>query len=252
MTSNSSRWHDGRAFLKCDRWQEWRDGSNDQKEQLAAPALQKPLPPGALLIDLPDPKGSNIGHSSLKDAIAKRRTERQYAKTPLTLDELSFLLWATQGVHEVFRNGIALRRTVPSGGARHPLETYLYIDNVQSLEPALYRYLGIQHKIARIAQSPDLRAKIDAGISHQLRGAAVVFVWTAIPYRTEWRYSFLSHKLIALDAGHVCQNLYLAATAIGAGVCAIDAYEQAPLDAAIGVDGDEEFAIYCAAVGKLA
>jgi len=71
------------------------------------------------------------------------------------------------------------------------------------------------------------------------------------PYRTEWRYGFLSHKLIALDAGHVCQNLYLAATAIGAGVCAIDAYDQRKIDAAIGVDGRDELTVYCATGGQL-
>ena len=76
-------------------------------------------------------------------------------------------------------------------------------------------------------------------------------MWTVIPYRTEWRYSFISPKIIALDAGHVCQNLYLACEAIGAGTCAIGAYNQAALDALLGVDGIEEFAIYVAPVGKV-
>ena len=79
-----------------------------------------------------------------------------------------------------------------------------------------------------------------------------MFAWTAIPYRTEWRYGILSHKQVALDPGHVCQNLCLDATAIEAGVCAIDAYDQIKIDAAIGVDGHDEFTIYCAAPDKLA
>lgn len=252
MSTKTTNWQDeGRAFLKCDRWEEWRQTPNDQKEQVPAPALQKPVPADAQRISLPNPKSSELGQLSVREAIERRRTERQYAKQALSLEELSYLLWATQGVHEIFRNGTALRRTVPSGGARHPFETYLYIDNVESLTPGLYRYLSIEHQLFPISQVPELRDLIDAGINRQLRGAAAVFVWTAIPFRTEWRYTFLSHKLIALDAGHVCQNLYLAAASIGAGVCAIDAYENQKIDPAIGVDGEEEFAVYCATVGKL-
>jgi nitroreductase len=77
-----------------------------------------------------------------------------------------------------------------------------------------------------------------------------VFVWTTIPYRTEWRYSIVAHKMIAQESGHVCQNLYLACEAIGAGACAIT-YDQAKIDAILGVDGKDEFAIYVAPVGKV-
>jgi len=250
--SKDESWRsEGRAFLKSDRWEEWRNGANDQKSGVPVPALQRPVPQGAKIVSLPDPRATGLGGLSLTEAIARRRTERQYAASSLSLGELSFLLWATQGVHEVVREGTALRRTVPSGGARHPFETYLYVDRVSGLEVGLYRYLSIEHQLALVAASTDLGARIDAGINNQKRGAAVVFVWSTIPYRTEWRYGFLSHKLIALDAGHVCQNLYLAAAAIGAGVCAIDAYDQTKLDAAIGVDGRDELTVYCATVGKL-
>jgi SagB-type dehydrogenase family enzyme len=251
MSKNESWRNEGRAFLKSDRWEEWRSGTNDQKSGVPAPALQKPVPQRTTIVSLPDPKTDGLGSLSLTEAITRRRTERQYAASPLGLAELSFLLWATQGVHEVVREGTALRRTVPSGGARHPFETYLYVDRVSGLEVGLYRYLSIEHQLALIAASADLGSRIDSGINNQKRGAAVVFVWTAIPYRTEWRYGFLSHKLIALDAGHVCQNLYLATTAIGAGVCAIDAYDQTRIDATIGVDGRDELTVYCATVGKL-
>jgi SagB-type dehydrogenase family enzyme len=81
--------------------------------------------------------------------------------------------------------------------------------------------------------------------------AAVTFIWTAIPKRTEWRYAEASYKVIALDAGHVCQNLYLACAAIGAGTCAIAAYNQTLVDELLGVDGDEELSIYMAPVGKI-
>jgi SagB-type dehydrogenase family enzyme len=80
--------------------------------------------------------------------------------------------------------------------------------------------------------------------------APVLFIWTAIPYRTEWRFGPVSPKLIAQDSGHICQNLYLAAEAIGCGTCAIAAYHQHKIDDLIGVDGVEEFVMYMAPVGK--
>ena len=82
--------------------------------------------------------------------------------------------------------------------------------------------------------------------------AAVVFVWTAVPYRSEWRYLFAGSKLTAIDIGHYCQNLWLAAESIGAGACSLSSYDQGAIDTCLGVDGHDEFTIYLAAVGKLA
>lgn len=81
--------------------------------------------------------------------------------------------------------------------------------------------------------------------------SAVTFIWAAIPYRMEWRYGLSAHKVIALDAGHVCQNLYLASESIDAGVCAIAAYHQEEMDELLKLDGEEEFTIYIASVGKI-
>jgi len=66
----------------------------------------------------------------------------------------------------------------------------------------------------------------------------------------EWRYGLAAHKVIAIEAGHVCQNLYLACEAIGAGMCAMAAYDQEKMDEFLGVDGEDEFAIYLASVGR--
>jgi SagB-type dehydrogenase family enzyme len=196
-----------------------------------------------VLIDLPTPITLALGREPFIDVLNRRRSHRKYSAEALSLAELSFLLWATQGVQEIVKDGESSRRTVPSGGARHPFETYLSGERVHALAPGLYRYLPFQHKLLRVRVGADIAARIDEGTNHQNRGAAVVFAWTALPYRTEWRYRFLSPKLIALDAGHLCQNLYLAATAIGAGTCALDAYNQHKLDDALGVDGTDEFAV---------
>jgi len=78
----------------------------------------------------------------------------------------------------------------------------------------------------------------------------VTFVWTALPYRAEWRYTTSAHRVILMDAGHVCQNLYLAVEAIGCGTCAVAAYHQDLMDELVKVDGKDEFTVYMAPVGK--
>lgn len=80
---------------------------------------------------------------------------------------------------------------------------------------------------------------------------AVTFVWTTLPYRMEWRYGLCAHRVILMDAGHLCQNLYLACSAVNAGTCAIGAYDQEKMDTLIGVDGNEEFTLYLAPVGRV-
>jgi len=185
--------------------------------------------------------------------IDKRRSRRAYTSESLTLEELSFLLWTTQGVREIARGGVAAMRTVPSGGARHPFETYLAVERVEGLAPGLYRYQPLDHQLVKLSEEAELGRQVARGCNYQafVGRAAVTFIWTVIPYRSEWRYSFISHKVIAIDAGHLCQNLYLASEAIGAGTCAIAAYEQGTMDEILGVDGKEEFTIYVAPVGKI-
>ncbi|MBD3306888.1 SagB/ThcOx family dehydrogenase, partial [candidate division KSB3 bacterium] len=133
------------------------------------------------------------------------------------------------------------------------LETYLCVLRVDGLEMGIYRYLPVEHQLVLEFRDAHLPEKIMAATLQQkfTTRSAVTFIWTTIPYRMEWRYDIASHKVIAIDAGHVCQNLYLACEAIGAGVCAIAAYHQEWVDDLIKLDGSDEFAIYLAAVGKV-
>ena len=244
---------DNRKMMKSDLWLEMRDTPTDQQRRLPHPPVQAPFSDALPQIDLIPPEAFSIGTLSVHEAIAQRRSHRAYTDAPLSLEELSYLAWAAQGVHEVWRGGIALRRTVPSAGARHPFESYLVINRVEGLEVGLYRYLSVEHRLLQLrtgADLPDAAAEACHGQGFVAR-SAVTFVWTALPYRTEWRYATMTPKLALLDAGHVCHSLYLAAESIGAGVCAIAAYNQAAMDALLGVDGEEEFAIYVAPVGKV-
>jgi SagB-type dehydrogenase family enzyme len=243
----------GRKFLEAGAWDEWLKQDTDQRMKKPPPPLQKPHPENAKLIDLMPPKDLTVGQMSLIEAINHRKSHRKYTTEALSLEEISFLLWAAQGVREVVDKGAATRRTVPSAGSRHPFEVYLAANRVTGLDPGLYRYLPLDHKLCFLRSDPELNKKLTKSCRKQAfvgKGAAV-FIWTTLPYRSEWRYTTLAHKLIAVDAGHSCQNLYLASGAIGAGTCAIGAYNQAELDALLNVDGTEEFAVYVGVVGKI-
>ena len=225
----------------------------DQSMGLPMPPAEKPFSPGAKLVDLP-PKSEwrTIGSVDAVSAVENRRSHRLFKKEPLSLEELAFLLWATQGVRERLKSG-NVRKTVPSAGCRHAIETYLCALNVSGLEEGVYRYLPLEHKLVLEFLEAGLSAKIaNAAFDQTFVGSApVTFVWTTIPYRMEWRYSLAAHKVIALDAGHVCQNLYLACEAIGAGTCAVAAYHQVLMDKLLHLDGRDEFVIYLAPVGKV-
>ena len=239
----------GRFFLKDSVRKTVDFSRTDQYLGVDAPPVQKPFPEGAAVTALPDPGG--LGFISLEGAIRSRESRRSYSREPLSLNEISFLLWATQGLRGVPEQGHALR-TVPSAGCRHALETYLAVFRVTGLDEGLYRYLPVDHELVLLKKPEGLETETArAALGQRFTGrSAVTFIWTAIPYRMEWRYGDAAYKVIALDAGHVCQNLYLACEAIGAGTCAIAAYDQEKADRLAGVDGEEEFVIYMAPVGK--
>jgi SagB-type dehydrogenase family enzyme len=239
-----------RQLIRGDLWDEWGSLELDQKLGLPMPPLEKPYPKDATLIDLVSPADFSIGDIPISEAIKLRQSYRKYLPKPLTIEELSYLLWASQGVKAIIMDGYATRRTVPSGGSRHPFETYLAVLNVEHLVLGLYRYLAIEHKLLLLNEDSEIGQKISDGCADFAAGSAVTFIWTAIPYRSEWRYGPLAAKLIAQDSGHMCQNLYLACTAIQAGTCAVGAYSQRKMDALVGVDGEDEFTVYCAPVGK--
>jgi len=237
-------------------WDEPGQPAVDQAKGVPQPDVQKPVPPDGEILSLPDARNLTLGVMPLREAIARRRSRRQFTEQPLTLEELSFLLWATQGVTEVRQRpggGKATIRTVPSGGARHPFETYLSVHRVTGLGEGLYRYLPLEHKLLVLCRGTGYAARVSEACSGQgfVREAAVVFVWTAIPYRVQWRYGPRATKLVGLDGGHVCQSLYLAAESIGCGTCAVGAYRQAEMDRFVGVDGEDEFVVYCAPVGRI-
>jgi SagB-type dehydrogenase family enzyme len=214
--------------------------------------MQKPYSPNQKMVDLVKPEDFKSDFNlELLEAISRRRSVRQYSDELLSLKELSFLLWATQGTRLNLPPLVNLR-TVPSAGARHGFETYLYIRLVRDLDEGIYRYLPLEHKLAYEFSEQSLAVKMGQSCFGQafVGFCAVTFIWSVIPERMEWRYHLAAHKVLAIDVGHVCQNLYLACEAINAGTCAIGAYDQERMDKLLRLDGEEEFVIYLAPVGK--
>jgi SagB-type dehydrogenase family enzyme len=246
----NSNYQSGRQFLKADLWENWDSLPLDQQKGLPHPPVQKPYPLDAQRVDLIPPAGITLGTLSVFEAIQKRESHRTYTGDPISLETLSYLLWATQGVHRVIPGGETTIRTVPSAGARHPFETYLFANYVTGLQTGLYRYLALEHQLLPLQIDEGLVYDVHAATHEQyVMKSAVVFMWTAIPYRAEWRYGPLAHKMIAQDSGHVCQNLYLACASVGLGTCAIGAYHQEKMDRLLDLDGQDEFTIYVATVG---
>lgn len=239
----------GEKFMEMTKF-EHLEPSGQRKGQ-PPPPLQLPYDGAGLLVDLPPPSELNGVPVNLLELIAKRQSLRSYSDAPLSLAELSYLLWCTQGVKEVAPGGYTLR-TVPSAGARHALETYLLANRVEGLAPGLYRFLAIEHKLIQIDSSPDVRTRAVRGClgQHFVGSSAATWIWTAVPERMTWRYGERGYRYLHLDAGHVCQNLYLAAEAIGAGVCAVGAFDDEKMNTLLGVDGQAQFVIYIAALGK--
>ena len=239
---------EGREILKGGDWNRWGEIQTDQRKKVPMPELQKDYPENSTKLDLVEPGAFTLGGAPFLEVVNKRRSRRSYTLDTLTLEELSYLLWTTQGVSSDNK----MRRTVPSGGARHAFETYLAIQRVEGIKPGLYRYLPLEHKLLLLEEDGDLADKVTEACNYQSFAGqgAVTFIWTTLPYRCEWRYDTMAPKLIALDAGHLCQNLYLACESINLGTCAIGAYDQKKIDSLLKVDGVDEFTIYIAPVGR--
>ncbi|WP_291573848.1 SagB/ThcOx family dehydrogenase [Clostridium sp. UBA4548] len=254
----------GSGELRMDRVKEQRnwmksnfreddDFQSDQELKLPQPPLEKPYDKNGKIISLPEVDHSVFTKTSFLDILRDRRSNRSYTDESLSLKELSFLLWATQGVKDVRGNNYATIRPVPSAGARHPFETYLAVRRVEGLKNGVYRYLALTHELLLLFEDENLEERLSTVTLDQkfVGKSAVTFIWSAIPYRGEWRYNIYAHKPMLLDAGHVCQNLYLACEAISCGTCAVAAYDQEAIDSFLNLDGEDEFVVYVSPVGKV-
>ncbi len=247
-----------REFLKDSIRREVDFSQTDQNLGLAMPAIEKEIAPVDLLVNLPEWRSTIKPQARLDELLEKRRSYRKFTEEKILAEELSYLLWASQGIRKYHPKRTL--RLVPSAGNRHSFETYLAIkrpiedrEGKELFKRGIWRYSPLQHALVFLGSPEPLEDLVSqAALDQDFVGKAPLsFIWTTIPYRTEWRYAEASVKVIALDAGHLCQNLYLAAGSLGCGICAIAAYNQEAADKLLQVDGQEEFVIYMAPLGKI-
>lgn len=246
--------HTNRRFTMGHRRDDPYEGQfeSDQQLRLPQPPLVKaPMAPENGTIPLTRDFSNLAMAPSVLDVFIDRRSSRVYTDEALTSEQLSFLLWATQGVRKIRGRAYATLRTVPSGGARHPFETYLLVRNVKGLRPGAYHYLPLEHALEFLHAEEDLESSLTDSLSGQKWAAqsAVTFYWSMVAYRAEWRYGIFAHRVALIDAGHVGQNLYMACAALGLGTCGIAAFSHEKCCQLFHLDGEEEYMVYTSPVG---
>ncbi len=202
--------------------------------------------PGVPRVKLPVPEIQ--GGMPLWESIRERRSCRDFGETLLSLPALSQLLWATQGI-TAKTQGFEFR-AAPSAGALYPIETYLAVLNMTGIEPGIYHYDIRRHEL-ELMRKGDCRADVPTALlnQHFIAEANVVFLWTAVFQRSKWKYKQRAYRYVYLDAGHIAQNLALAAVALGLGSCHVAALYDDEVNSILGVDGEEESIVYTTAVG---
>jgi len=202
--------------------------------------------PDSNRIRLPIPRpGQEI---FLDHVLKKRRSVREFTATPLKLNLLSYLLWASVGIQRV--EGKFHFRTAPSAGALYPVETYIVAHNVEGLDKGVYHYGIREHVLEEIRLGDHSDRVTDAALGQQVCALApVVFIWTAVFERCKSKYGQRAYRYVYLDAGHIAQNLILSAVSLGLGSCPIAALYDDEVNEIIDVDGEEESVIYMVVVG---
>jgi len=182
-------------------------------------------------IDLPAPK--TVGNVSVEEAIARRRSCRNFSKRALTVEEVSQLLWACQGITDSVRNF----RAAPSAGATYPFETYLVVGKVKNLEPGLYHYIPQKHSI-ELVSAGDIRGKVSASALSQyfIAEAPIIIILAAEYKRTSYRYGERAERYVAMEAGHIGENLHLQCEALGLGTVMVGAFYDNKLKSVLDIE----------------
>ncbi len=185
---------------------------------------------------------------SLDRALRQRKSIRDFQAKPISHGQLSYLLWASTGIQRI-EGGYAFR-TVPSAGALYPIETYVVVNNIRKLQTGVYHYCVRNHDLEQIKQGEFQQEIATAALGQQMcASAAAVFVWSAVFERCKWKYGQRAYRYIYLDAGHIAENLSLAAVSLNLGSCEIGALYDDHVNAIIGIDGTAESVLCMAVVG---
>jgi SagB-type dehydrogenase family enzyme len=172
-----------------------------------------------VIIMLPDPRYD--GRVSVEEALLKRRSIRDYTAQSLTLKELAQLLWAAQGTRDP-----GVLRTAPSAGATYPLKVYAVVGDGAAIAGGIYSYNPQTHRLLKVVDGDKRSALAAAAIDQQfITRVPVNLVITAVYERTTDHYGQRGIRYVDMEAGHVAQNVYLQAVALGLGVVVVGAFD---------------------------
>ncbi len=209
------------------------------------PSVYKEYPASEKIVLPPPQLGRDI---SLDEALRRRRSIRSFSQQAVSKGELAYLLWASTGIQRSERGHEF--RTAPSAGALYPIETYLVASRVEDVPEGVYHYSVKSHLLEELRLGDFRIEATSAALGQKMcMQAAAIFIWTAIFYRSKWKYEQRAYRYIYLDAGHLAQNLALSTTGIGLGSCQVGALYDDELNRIIDVDGIDESAIYMSVIG---
>ena len=239
----------GPEFIRKTRYPDF--STVDLIKRVPQPPFELPVPEGAVVQKLPDPGKVPVRDIPVKEAFDRWEHIMFFNRSSITLEELSFLLWYTQGVRGMVSDHITIRN-IPSSGSRYPLETYFVAQEVEGLKTGLYRYLPLSHSIVTEREDTDILLEIaTASMTFQVvTRAAVTFLYVAIPYRATWALGNRGYRSVLLDAGHTCQALIFAAACIGCGARPIDLFHDEYVMNLARLDPETQWPVCLAAIGK--
>ena len=198
-------------------------------------------------INLPTPKFDE--NLPFWKVIKNRQSLRKFNREPLNLNQISLFLFGISGITRIFPQFAF--RTVPSAGGLFPIETYCIVNNVKEVERGVYHY-NIKNHVLECLKLGDYRNDaMNACLDQKMvYNSSITFIWTAIIERSKWKYLQRCYRYIYMDAGHIGQNFYLIAEALGLGACTVGAIYDNELNDLLEIDGIEETAIYVGVTGN--
>ncbi len=183
-----------------------------------------------------------------------RRSVRAFTEKPISKEQLSQILWATQGITKAFvpaYGGTIGLRTAPSAGGLYPIETYLCVNKVKDLDSGIYHYSVAERELELIKSGKFGKELAEAALGQSmLTKGNVVFIWTAIFERSQWKYKQRAFRYVFLDVGHIAQNLALAAEGVGLNSCQVAAFYDDEVNQLLGIDGKTESVLYLSVIGE--
>ena len=240
----------GKEFMEKTRYPDY--STVDMILRVPEPPPELPVPKGTKPIKLPNPNRIRIPDMPVREALESWEPVGFFSRSSLTMKELSYLLWCTQGERKL-EGSLTNIRNVPSSGERHPIDTYFMVGEIEDLPTGIYRYLPGTHRIMAIREDSDLPFSMGTASMNfkVITRAAVTFLWAASPYRSVWALGNRGYRSIFIEAGHICQALIMASACIGCRVHPIDLFRDQMMAQLAGLDPESQWPLYIAAVGRI-